>query len=192
MSHFSYRFEHGVRHACYMKLWRWIALTLVLTPITAIAQRKGTEMLLPEDKTLIGKTLDTMVEAWKQRDMTTFATLFTEDCDFVNVVGMHWKGRTQVTEAHRVLLSTRYKGVDIHNISHNENEIAPGVAVVVWKSKVDDYTTPQGERMTDQVSLMTLVMLKQDGHWLIRAAENVFIDPKAAPHDPGRQAPPKP
>ena len=41
------------------------------------------------------------VDAWNAHDMTAMAALFTPDAEWVNVVGMYWKGRDQIMFAQR-------------------------------------------------------------------------------------------
>lgn len=92
-------------------------------------------MLSAEDKSEVAAVVQGFDDAWAKRDMAAFRSLLTEDCDWVNIVGMHWHGRDEVTEMHSVLLEGRYKGVNVHTLSHGESEIAPGVVLVVQKSR---------------------------------------------------------
>ena len=38
--------------------------------------------------------------AWNAHDMSRMAALLTQDVDFVNVLGSHWKGRAEVERVH--------------------------------------------------------------------------------------------
>lgn len=143
-------------------------------------------MLTPKDHQEIGALLDRFVEGWKQRDMTQLGSTMTEDCDWVNTVGMHWHGRPTIVKAHQILLSTRFKGVNIHGGGHQETEIAPGVVLVIWTSNIDAFTAPDGKAIPATDNRATGLLVKQDGHWLIRSFQNTPIDPAAAQHDPGR------
>ncbi len=143
-------------------------------------------MLKAEDHKEIDATIEQFASAWHARDMKSFGEIFTEDAQWINIVGMRWVGKEQLVRAHERLLQTRYKGVDVHNISHDEVEIAPGVAVVTWVSYVDEFTLPDGQKMDSIKTIGTLVMVKRGERWLIRAGENVAIDEKAAAHDPGK------
>ncbi len=143
-------------------------------------------MLTPEDRKQIAALITRFEDAWKRRDMQAFGSVMTDDVTWVNIVGMRWQGKEQVVRAHHNLLEGRYKGVNVHNEGHEETEIAPGVALVVWKSWVDAFTGPDGKPVDAIHTVGTLVMLKENGHWLIRAGQNVTIDPVAAAHDPGK------
>ena len=185
MSHLSYR-ESAPR--CYVERMKTIQILILILGVagSAAAQLKEPGMLTAEDKQGIATTIDHFVEGWKLRDMEEFGSALTDDCDWVNIVGMHWHGKQQVVSAHKRLLETRYKGVNIHDQGHDETEIAPGVAIVIWRSQVDDFTTPEGQRVTAMRTMGTLVMVKVNGKWLIRSGQNSTIDEMAARHDPGR------
>ncbi len=169
-----------------MKTLRFLIFAMCVAGSMATAQDKETRMLTVEDKQEIAATIDRFIEGWAKRDMAEFGSTLTADCDWVNIVGMHWHGKAQVVMAHKRLLETRYKGVNIHDLGHEEAEIAPGVALVIWKSLVDDFTTPQGERVTAMKTMGTVVMVKEQGKWLIRSGQNSTIDAAAAAHDPGK------
>ena len=137
-------------------------------------------MLSAEDKNEILAVLNRFEDAWAKRDMAAFRAMLTEDCDWVNIVGMHWHGRDEVTEMHRVLLDGRYKGVNVHTLAREESEITPGVALVVTKTQLDDFTTPDGHVVKGLQNMGLTVLVKRDGKWLIRASENSSIDPRAS------------
>ena len=137
-------------------------------------------MLSAEDENEVIAVLHQFEEAWARRDTAAFCTILTEDCDWINIVGMHWHGRHEVTEMHRVLLEGRYKGVNVHTLSHEESEIAPGVALVVYKSQLDDFTTPEGQAVKGLQNMGLMILVKREGKWWIRASENSSIDPRAS------------
>ena len=47
----------------------------------------------PEDATAIRAILDRQGDAWNRHDMDAFVAETMPDLDWINVVGMHWKGR---------------------------------------------------------------------------------------------------
>ena len=48
-------------------------------------------------------------ECWNRHDMNAFAELFAPDAEFVNVVGLWWKGREEIKKAHEVTHATMFK-----------------------------------------------------------------------------------
>jgi uncharacterized protein (TIGR02246 family) len=143
-------------------------------------------MLSAKDKNEVVAVVQGFENAWAKRDMTAFRALLTKDCDWVNIVGMHWHGGDEVTEMHHMLLEGRYKGVDLHTLSHEESEIAPGVVLVVVKSQLDDFTTPDGHVVKGPQNMGLMVLVKSKGKWLIRASENSSIDPRASMKPPAK------
>ncbi|WP_245493329.1 MULTISPECIES: SgcJ/EcaC family oxidoreductase [unclassified Mesorhizobium] len=48
-------------------------------------------------------------DAWNRHDMEDFGALFSEDANFVNVVGMWWKNRSEIEAAHRATHETMFR-----------------------------------------------------------------------------------
>ena len=169
-----------------MRNLRLFAAAILLSglSLTTLAQAPG--KLSSADEAGIDATLTAFGTTLTATDFDTFATLFTDDADFVNIVGMHWHGKAQIVKAHRIVFTTRYHGNPQHIVDRSEAMLAPNLALVVATIKMDDYTAQDGKRMTDNLFRMTLVMQKQGGKWLIRSAENTVIDTAAALHDPGK------
>ena len=73
------------------------------TPKPNAPPQAAAASLSKEDDQGIRKTVMGNEEAWNTHDMKLLATLFREDAEFINVVGMHWRGRVAIVKAHRVL-----------------------------------------------------------------------------------------
>ncbi len=142
-------------------------------------------MLTEKDTQAIQRTVRGLGEAWNANDMKAYASYLTEDCDWINIVGMHWRGKAAVMKAHTVYLSTMFLGVRQEVLENEIAEIAVGVALVILTIRMDDFTTPDGRLEKDMHDRMSYVVVRQaDDSWLIRAAHNTTINPLAAKHDP--------
>jgi uncharacterized protein (TIGR02246 family) len=173
--------------AAMTKAAKWMAvvsMAAILGGPAMMAETAGA--VSTADQQGIQTTLDAFGSTLTKMDFDAFSTLFTDDADFVNIVGMHWHGKAQIVKAHRVVFTTRYKGVPQRIIEKSEATLAPGLVLVVGTIKMDDYTAQDGKAMTNNLFRMTLVMKKVGERWLIRSAENTVIDTVAAPHDPGK------
>jgi len=169
------------------KAAKWMAMTaMAMTMAGTMLCAQTASAVLAADQQGIQTTLDAFGSTLTKMDFDAFSKLFTDDADFVNIVGMHWSGNAQIVKAHRVVFTTRYKGVPQHIIEKTEATLAPGLVLVVGTIKMDDYTAQDGKAMTNNLFRMTLVMKKVGERWLIRSAENTAIDTVAAPHDPGK------
>src|SRR4029079_13432545 len=85
----------------------------------------------------IAKNYETL---WNKHDMNAFAELFTDDADWVNVVGMVWRGKPEIMKAHRAFHETNFKDRSIYVDEVTVRFIRPDVAVAIAKWKVDGFT----------------------------------------------------
>jgi len=125
-----------------------------------------------------------LLAAWNATDADAYAAHFWPDASWVNVVGMHWRGRDQVAFAHRLFLSTIFKDCKQTLVSTEARAIAPGVALAVVTMIQDAYTTPDGNRMPQAHDRLTLTAVQRDGRWLLIHGHNTIINPQAANNDP--------
>ena len=57
----------------------------------------------------IRATFASLSDAWKKGDGAAFSECCTEDVDFINLLGMHVKGRRGVAELHEKIFEARTK-----------------------------------------------------------------------------------
>ncbi len=154
---------------------------------TMAAQIKENRMLSVEDKAGVESVALALNDAWNRHDMAAYGAQLTEDCEWVNVVGMNWVGKASVMKALRAFHATMFKETDIEIEERRVTAMAPGVALVTSTERMGAYTTPSGQVMKGVEDRMTLVMVKQsDGRWLIRSGHNTTIDRGAERFDPGK------
>src|ERR1700712_1233282 len=61
------------------------------------------------DAAEVKRPVDQFAETWNRHDMRAFADLFASDAQFVNVVGLWWKGREEIFRAHQFSHSNMFK-----------------------------------------------------------------------------------
>lgn len=59
-----------------------------------------------DDRETLARLPQKFAEAWNRHDGVALGALFASDADFVNVLGMHWRGRAEIAEMHSRLLAT--------------------------------------------------------------------------------------
>jgi uncharacterized protein (TIGR02246 family) len=129
------------------------------------------------DEAAIRAILDQQTDAWNRHDMEAFVADAMPDVDWINVVGMHWKGRETVMKAHALL----HKGMFAN--SHMQTpeitmmrEIAPNVIVETHINRIDGVgKLPSGAAYPDSGNLITLVFVKTQAGWRIAHAHNTTI-----------------
>jgi len=104
--------------------------------------------------------------AWNAGDGLAWASVFTDDADYVNVLGDVFQGRDEIARQHVFILGGPYKGshmrITIRKILTRFNVLAPGIAP----------TSPGLLK-----SRMKYVALKQGDQWNFIAAQNTAIQP---------------
>lgn len=167
-----------------------IAAFLTLRP-GVVAQPPNAEPALPVAKALskvddaaVRKVINGFVAAWNSSDMKAMDKLFCEDAEFVNVVGMHWRGRAQIDAAHTVFDKSTFHGVQMKVDSIGVRPLGSDFAIAVVLETLDSYTTPSGHVVPKGQIRGTWVLAKDSGEWKIAHCQNVNVDAVAANHDP--------
>ena len=160
-----------------------LALAALLATGRASAQQPAS------DEAAIRQTVARMTTNWQNHRFADMATYTTPDVTWVNIVGMHWRGRAQVQQAHQQIFDAMFKGVAFVPGKTEVRTIAPGVAVVTMYCYVGTFYPPDGiNRGTNQEGdnddLLTLVLVKRQGHWLLTAGQNTVVRADAQGNNP--------
>ena len=163
----------------------WLTPT-VLSLMSAIFLVTGIVHAASSDEDAVRKAVNGFPEAWNRHDMNAFGALFTPDADFVNVAGMHWKGRELIQlntaflhgaiPADSVALPRSAYGIfKTSNITHEQVDIRflrNDVAVAHVRSEL------QGDARTKEPrhTLLVLILTEENGRWLIAVAQNTEIN----------------
>ena len=146
------------------------------------------------DEAAINKQIDAMVASWNNHNYDNMKDYATDDTDWVNVVGMWWKGRKQSQYAHQEYHKTFLKTSVCEKRTVTIRFVTKDVAVVhlawhFYDSDPNAKPLPDGKPAHPNDDLATLVYVKQNGKWLMTAGENVHVDKGAQPYDPVNQMP---
>lgn len=136
------------------------------------------------DEAAIKSQLNALFTSWNNHNYDDMKNYTTADVDWVNVVGMWWKGRKEVQFAHQAFHNAMFKNVVLDQKQSTIRFITKDVAIVHLVSYYGEFTTPDGKKAGKTDDMATIVFLKKDGKWLITAGENVFIDEMAKRSNP--------
>jgi uncharacterized protein (TIGR02246 family) len=146
--------------------------------------KAATNELSKEDELAVREIVVGCEKAWNAHDMKALAKLFREDAEWVNKVGMHWRGRDDIMAAHIAFHQTIFKNHKYRTDAVETRSVAPGVAVAVVTETFDGFTTPDGQVMPRARNRLTYVIVKGPRGWQIAHGQNVVVDEEAAKHDP--------
>lgn len=137
-----------------------------------------------EDDAAIRKVLADYDKAWNTHNMTSLDQVFHEDAEFINVVGMHWRGRADIISAHTAFHATIFKDVGMKTDSITLRPLNADTVIAVVVQTQDTFTTPSGEVVKKHQNKLSYVFTKSGGDWRIAHGQNVRIDAEATKHDP--------
>ncbi|MCD6050658.1 MAG: hypothetical protein K0Q55_2061 [Verrucomicrobia bacterium] len=167
-----------------------------LTAPPAIAQTSKPERpaqtssaLSSEDEAGVRKTVMGFEQAWNTHDMKLLATLFREDAQFINVVGMHWQGRDAIVKAHAIFHDLMFKDCRLKTDLIEARPLGSGYAIAVVTTTQDGFTTPSGQIMPKAQTKQTYVLAKGPLGWQFVHGQNVRIDADAVKNDPVKSSP---
>jgi uncharacterized protein (TIGR02246 family) len=137
------------------------------------------------DVEAIEKNVNQLVSDWNSHDFKNMDTYTTEDVEWINIVGMWWKGRTEVKMAHQGMFDRIFKGVPFTKKNIKIRFLTQDVAVANLIVHVGEFFPPDGinhgtNKMPEADDLLTLVFVKKNGQWLLSAGQNTVIDARAS------------
>lgn len=141
------------------------------------------------NKKPIENKVNRMISDWNTHEFKNMNLYATEDIDWVNLVGMWWKGRTDVIKAHQITFDRFFNGVPFTRKSLDIRLLTRDVAIVHLLCHVGSLYPPDGINRGNNATpetdnLLTLVYVKKKGTWLLSAGQNTLIDAEAAKHNP--------
>ena len=120
------------------------------------------------------------VNAWNERSAENLDNLFTEDAEFVNVVGLWWHHKKDIYKAHDYGLKVIFKDSLLELRRTKVKELATDIAVVHARMKLSGQTE-HGSIINagDRQNIFSFVVQKFHDTWLCVAAHNTDIVPGA-------------
>jgi uncharacterized protein (TIGR02246 family) len=114
-------------------------------------------------------------DAWNRHDMDAFAMLFSTDADFVNVVGMRWVGRDAIKQHHAASHATIFRSSTLKIGDTTVHFLKADVATArsIWT--LSGITSETGQIAPTRTGILTHVLERIDGHWVIVLTQNTDI-----------------
>ena len=125
-----------------------------------------------DDESVVRNVLAEYTVSWNRHDTAAVGRLFTENGDYVNVAGVHWKGVQEIVQRQAELFQNRLKTA-VRRLTGAEVRFStPDVALVHATWDVTGWSRPTGEAVPVLKEITTMTMVKTDGKWLITAFQD--------------------
>ena len=142
-----------------------------------------------KDEAAINKQVDAVIYSWNNHNYDDLKNYTTENTDWVNGVGMWWKGQKESQYAHQAYHKTIFKESVMEKKSVAIRFVTKDVAVAHLVCHLSGTMIHEGKKDGAHDILETLVYVKKNGKWLMTAGVVVPIVPEAQQHDPVKQMP---
>jgi uncharacterized protein (TIGR02246 family) len=149
-----------------------IAAVLVLNVAssTVLAQTKS-------DESAIRNIPQAFCEAWNRHDGHALAQVMADDVDFVTVGAMWLHGRQDFEKYHIRLLSGRFNQSTARPLQTAVRFLRPDIAILHWGWGIAADRNVDGTPRQPRYGMMTMVVEKRNGNWLVVASQNDNADP---------------
>lgn len=129
-----------------------------------------------QDVKAIQALMASYLKAWHINDMEGWAEHFTPDSDFITWRGIWWKTRDENINAHRDIPVSIARQMKNYQLAAEDIALlSPTIALVHarwhWPEFVENGHLPE-----DRHGLLTMVMVKRDDRWRIRATHNGRVE----------------
>ena len=128
-------------------------------------------------------------DAWAKHDGHELAKLMAEDVDFVTVSGTWLRGRADFEKYHTRLLSGRFRASTNTLLKSDVRFLSPSTALVHWTWTIQGDAAADGSPRPPRAGLMTMLVEKHRGRWLVVAAQNTNAAPTPSPEAEGISSP---
>lgn len=146
---------------------------------TKSKQPAKAHQISPADDKAIRGIFKDQETAWNKHDMHTFTKAFRDDAQGINVVGMYWQGKAELsrhlTDFHATFLKNCQEYLEEMQVHSIGEEYA--VAVNIWK--VDAFTGPGGVEIPACRHRSTVLLANGADGWQVVHFHNTTIDEAA-------------
>lgn len=119
------------------------------------------------------------VEAWNNRDPDTLASIFDEDAEFVNVVGLWWHDRASIRKAHAYGLERIFNRSTLRLVTTRVKKLSEDIAVVHARMSLEGQTPIDGVASPEARSnIFSFVVHRGADGWRCASAQNTDIVPR--------------
>lgn len=123
------------------------------------------------------------IEYWNVRSAAGIASLFIENADFVNVVGLWWTDKNAIEKAHDYGLKVIFNKSTLQLIRSKVRYLSEDIAVIHAKMKLSGQTEiKDAEKPETRRNIFTFVAKKEGAEWQCVAAHNTDVIPGMETH----------
>ena len=163
---------------------RMIWFTVIVLVCGSLCGCERRAMFGKSDEAAIRELFTEYQKDWNAHDTQAMGSLFTDDAQWINVVGMHWSGKPDIVKAHEIYHRFLFQKTGIKFLDVSIQPITPDVAIAVVPEDFDTSLLPDGGTRPASKDILSFILVKRDGQWKIVHGHNTIVVPEARPYDP--------
>jgi len=121
----------------------------------------------------IRKIVGFFFEAWNRHDVPKIMSVFSEDAEVVNSLGLWWSGLTDIT---RGLTAMNAIGPSLTPDYVSARLVAPDAAICVVVYTVAGFTRVDGRQIPEQKAISIFFMVNRGPEWVIAGAQTTAVN----------------
>jgi uncharacterized protein (TIGR02246 family) len=114
-------------------------------------------------------------DAWNRHDAKAMASVLADDADFITVGGMKLRGREAFQAHQEKVQGAQFAASTRRTIETNVRFLTPDMGIVHSRAAITGDKNLDGSARKPREVLMTRVVRKLDGRWVVVAAHNTNI-----------------
>lgn len=162
-----------------------LAAGLLLSGGAAFAQQPqtgraaGVSQLADADEKAIRQIMKDQETAWNKHDMNAYMAVYRDDADAINIVGMYWRGKSEIFKHLSDFHATSFKDLEetLEEVSVHAIGDGHAIAILIWK--VGAFKSPRGDLIPAARHRSTQVLAKGADGWKVVHFHNTTIDEAA-------------
>lgn len=121
-------------------------------------------------------------EAWHSRDGNRIGALFAQDADFVNVTGLWWRKRSDISKAHDHALKSFFADTVLKPGVISTRILGPDHAIVHCRFHLTGQIAPDGSPAGHRSTILVFILERTSDGWRAVAAQNTDVVPGKETH----------
>lgn len=123
----------------------------------------------------IEKVVHAFAECWNRHDIVAFGDLFAPDAEFVNVVGMWWKGREEIRRAHELTHATLFRNSRLTISSVAIRCPREDLAIARARWILEGHVSPEGAALPTRTGILLNILARDASGWSIIDSQNTDV-----------------
>ena len=152
-------------------------MKILMSAVAGVVFIGGLFAYRPSDEDEVRQAVQSFNTAFNSHDFSSAEEYTTEDWNHINPFGGSTRGRDAVLKelkvAHSTFLKEAHATIEDLSVRFASGDVA--VVTVITRGKT--FTTPDGVKHENGRNIMTFVVVKRSGRWLIMQDQNTFISP---------------